>query len=151
MKRESPLQNLSNRNFRMAKKKAKSQAKASGLKLPAVLKTGWLDDLLHSDLGRRILADALVAAAGAAAVALTRSAANSPQIAKAADATVEAGSEAASAAKNLVTAAVGAGVEAVSHAADALLPSASPDAKGAAQPRRVRKPRQKKDEPGTEG
>jgi hypothetical protein len=133
----------------MAKKKTKSQVGALGLKLPKSLrKAGWLDDLLQSDIGRRILADALVAAAGAAAAALTRYAAESKSVAKVKNAAVETGSEAATATKELVGAAVSTGLEVVSAVAQELLPS--PDGTGKVRPRRVRKPRQAKDETGSE-
>ena len=60
------------------KKAARSRGKSAemtvaGFKIPKALrKLGPIRDMLTSDLGREILADALVAAAGAAALALTK-------------------------------------------------------------------------------
>jgi hypothetical protein len=60
----------------MAKSKDKNSGvpkKVAGVKIPkAVRKAGPLASLFNSSLGREILADALIAAAGAAAAALTR-------------------------------------------------------------------------------
>ncbi|HVK90217.1 MAG TPA: hypothetical protein VM468_02190 [Mycoplana sp.] len=129
----------------MAKKKTRSQTNVLGLKLPKSLrKAAWLDDLLQSEIGRKILADALVAAAGAAAAALTRYGAQSEQIAKAKNAAVETGSEATSAATDLVGAAVSTGVKVVSAVAEDLLPMTESDGHDQEQPKRVRKSRQTK-------
>lgn len=130
----------------MAKKKTKSQTNALGLKLPKSLRNAaWLDDLLQSEIGRKILADALVAAAGAAAAALTRYGAQSEQFAKVKKAAVETGSEATSAAKDLVGTAVSTGVKVVSAVAEGLLPTTESDGNDQVQTRRVRKSRQTKD------
>ncbi|MGO4387339.1 hypothetical protein AB4Y85_07355 [Microvirga sp. 2YAF29] len=57
----------------MAKAKdKKSNKKATGSKLAKTAKKSGLMDLINTDLGREILADALIAAAGAAAAALTK-------------------------------------------------------------------------------
>lgn len=57
----------------MAKAKdKKSNKKSTGTKLAKTAKKSGLMDLINTDLGREILADALVAAAGAAAAALTK-------------------------------------------------------------------------------
>ena len=59
----------------MAKKDKKSGVpkKVAGVKIPkSVRKSNPLSTLFNSSLGREILADALIAAAGAAAAALTR-------------------------------------------------------------------------------
>jgi len=60
----------------MAKAKSKdkksSNKKSTGTKLAKSAKKSGLMDLINTDLGREILADALIAAAGAAAAALTK-------------------------------------------------------------------------------
>jgi hypothetical protein len=56
-----------------AKSKGKKEAKKStGAKLAKTAKKSGLMNLINTDLGREILADALIAAAGAAAAALTK-------------------------------------------------------------------------------
>ncbi|RDI59455.1 hypothetical protein [Microvirga subterranea] len=128
----------------MAKKKAKSQTDVLGFKLPKSLrKAGWLDDLLRSEIGRTILAEALVAAAGAAAAALARYGAESETGAKVRKAAIRTGSDAASATKDVVGAVVNTGIAAVSAVAQDLL-SPTPDGKSQEQPKRARKPRQAK-------
>ncbi|WP_457092127.1 hypothetical protein [Microvirga sp. P5_D2] len=56
----------------MAKAKDKKAKKSTGTKLAKTAKKSGLMDLVNSELGREILADALIAAAGAAAAALTK-------------------------------------------------------------------------------
>ena len=53
-------------------KTKKTSGKSSGTKLTKTMKKSGFMDLLNSHLGREILADALIAAAGAAAAALTK-------------------------------------------------------------------------------
>jgi len=53
-------------------KDKKSNKKSTGAKLAKTAKKSGLMDLINTDLGREILADALIAAAGAAAAALTK-------------------------------------------------------------------------------
>jgi hypothetical protein len=53
-------------------KSKKGSGKGSGTKLAKSAKKSGLLDLINTDLGREILADALIAAAGAAAAALTK-------------------------------------------------------------------------------
>ncbi|MFL5194634.1 MAG: hypothetical protein ACJ8CG_16580 [Microvirga sp.] len=53
-------------------KSKKGSGKSSGTKLAKSAKKSGLMDLINTDLGREILADALIAAAGAAAAALTK-------------------------------------------------------------------------------
>lgn len=55
-----------------AKDKDKKDKKSTGAKLAKTARKSGLMDLVNSDLGREILADALIAAAGAAAAALTK-------------------------------------------------------------------------------
>ena len=54
------------------KSNKKSDKKSTGTKLAKSAKKSGLMDLINSDLGREILADALIAAAGAAAATLTK-------------------------------------------------------------------------------
>src|SRR3712207_7570542 len=81
----------------MAKKAKSNKAEAlpksvAGVKVPkAVRKSSTLATLFNSELGREILADALIAAAGAAAAVLTRT----RQARVAGHAVSEAGSDAA--------------------------------------------------------
>ncbi len=53
-------------------KAKKGSGKSTGTKLAKSAKKSGLMDLINTDLGREILADALIAAAGAAAAALTK-------------------------------------------------------------------------------
>ncbi len=114
-------------------KKAKSKKSAglpktiAGVKVPKVVrKSTSLGTLINSELGREILADALIAAAGAAAAALTRT-----RTAKAAGtAIVDAGSDAAAGAGaaanatgDLVQTAAGAVAGVVTEAARSFLPA----------------------------
>ncbi len=55
-----------------SKKDADKGSKGSGSKIAKSVKKSGLMDLISSNLGREILADALIAAAGAAAAALTQ-------------------------------------------------------------------------------
>ncbi|MBA1158447.1 hypothetical protein [Microvirga mediterraneensis] len=54
------------------KKSGTKAKKGAGTKLAKTAKKSGLMDLINTDLGREILADALIAAAGAAAAALTK-------------------------------------------------------------------------------
>ncbi|HEX2136445.1 MAG TPA: hypothetical protein VHG30_11165 [Microvirga sp.] len=102
----------------MAKKKAKKSGSKTigGVKLPKALRGSSLGTLLTSDVGREILADALIAAAGAAAAALTRT--------RAAKDAGHAIAEAAPASADAVQTAAGAVANVVTHAAKSFLPSA---------------------------
>jgi hypothetical protein len=112
----------------MAKQKsanAKSKSKKSvpktvaGMKIPkSVRKMPALGTLLTSPLGREILADALIAAAGAAAAALTRT----RPVKEIGAAVAEAGSEAAVATRDSVQTAAGAVADVVTEAARSILP-----------------------------
>ncbi len=111
----------------MTKSKAKTSKKGSavpkkvaGVKVPkAVRKSGSLSTLMNSGLGREILADALIAAAGAAAAALTRTRAAQT----AGNAVAATGAEAASGANDAVQTAAGAVAGVVSEAAKTFLPA----------------------------
>jgi hypothetical protein len=111
----------------MAKKtKAKLPKTIAGVKVPKAIRTsGLLDELLNSPLGREILAEAIVAAAGAVASVLMKKRPSADQVAQAGEAIVDTGAEAASATKDLAQTAVGAVTEAVADAARHILPSIS--------------------------
>jgi hypothetical protein len=93
--------------------------KASGSKLPKVVRKSGLMDLVNSDLGREILADALIAAAGAAAAALTKT----RTVKKAGSAAAGAGSQAADITKDAMQTAAGAVAGVVTEAARQFLPA----------------------------
>jgi hypothetical protein len=106
--------------------KAKSKSKKAvpktiaGMKIPkSVRKMPALGTLLNSTLGREILADALIAAAGAAAAALTRT----RPVKEVGAAVADAGSEAATATRESVQTAAGAVAEVVTEAARNILPA----------------------------
>lgn len=111
----------------MAKDKKKKAKKANvgpkavaGVKVPKAARSslGSLTTLFNSELGREILADALIAAAGAAAAALTRT-----RTAKAAgQAVANAGADAASASGDALQTAAGAVATVVTEAARTFLP-----------------------------
>jgi len=109
----------------MAKKKSKKSQKAvGGMKLPKTLKnSGAFAALFNSQLGREILADALIAAAGAAAAALVKNRPSMQQVKDAGGAVAEAGSETASATKDVMQTAAGAVAGVVTEAARNFLPS----------------------------
>jgi hypothetical protein len=113
-----------------AKSNAKSKSKAkkadsgipkkvAGVKMPKAVQGGAFATLFSSDLGREILADALIAAAGAAAAALTRTRAAK----NAGSAAMDAGSTAASIGSELMQTAAGAVAGVVTDTAKNLLPA----------------------------
>jgi nucleoid DNA-binding protein len=108
----------------MAKKsKAKLPKTVAGVKVPKAVRTSsLLDNLLNSPLGREILAEAIVAAAGAAASVLMKKRPSADQVTQAGEAIVDTGSEAASVTKDLAQTAVGAVTEVVADAAQRILP-----------------------------
>lgn len=103
-----------------AKKSESSNSKKSGgLKLPKVVReSGALSSMFNSALGREILADALIAAAGAAAAALTRTRAAK----NAGNAVADAGASAATLTSEVMQTAAGAVAGVVTDAAKNLLP-----------------------------
>jgi hypothetical protein len=110
----------------MAKAKGKKSSdkttkanKGTGAKLAKSVQKSGLMDLINSNLGREILADALIAAAGAAAAALTKT--RTAQ--KAGAAAVDAGSKATDATTDLVQTASGAVANVVTEAARQFLPA----------------------------
>jgi hypothetical protein len=101
------------------KKSSGKSKKASGAKLPKAVRKSGLMELVNSNLGREILADALIAAAGAAAAALTRT----RTAKKAGSAAVDAGSDAADLTKDAMQTAAGAVAGVVTEAARQFLPA----------------------------
>ena len=110
-----------------AKAKGKSQKaesgipkKVAGVKMPkAVRESSSLATLFNSALSREIIADALIAAAGAAAAALTRSRAAK----NAGNAALDAGADAASVGAEFANTAAGAVANVVAEAAKTVLPA----------------------------
>lgn len=113
----------------MAKAKAKKSSgkankdskakKDSGAKLPKSIRKSGLMELINSNLGREILADALIAAAGAAAAALTKT----RTAKKAGAAAADAGSQAGDITKDAMQTAAGAVAGVVTEAARQFLPA----------------------------
>jgi hypothetical protein len=92
-------------------KAKKGSGKSTGTKLAKSAKKSGLMDLINTDLGREILADALIAAAGAAAAALTKT-----RTAKKAGAAVaDAGSQTADLTQTAAGAVAGVVTEAARH------------------------------------
>ncbi|HYE50453.1 MAG TPA: hypothetical protein VEB20_12745 [Azospirillaceae bacterium] len=110
-------------------KKAKLPKRIAGFKVPKALRrVGALDRLVNSPTGRRILAEALMAAAAAAAAALTRAPAREA-LADAGGAVADAGAavagraqEAGSVTRDMVQAAAGAVAGVVADAVGSALP-----------------------------
>ena len=121
----SKAKNTSAKGKAKAKTKAKKDdsgipKKVAGVKVPkAVRDSSSLSTLFNSALGREIIADALIAAAGAAAAALTRTRAAK----KAGNAVAETGGEAVSASAELMNTAAGAVAGVVTEAAKSFLPA----------------------------
>jgi len=135
----------------MAKKsKAKLPKTIAGVTVPKAVRTsGLLDELLNSPLGREILAEAIVAAAGAVASVLMKKRPSAAQVAQAGETIVDTGAGAASATKALAQTAVGAVTEVVADAARHILPNALTESAGNptnARARRVARPGQQSDE-----
>jgi hypothetical protein len=94
-----------------AGKSKKAPGKSPGTKLAKSVKKSGFMDLVNSDLGREILADALIAAAGAAAAALTKTRAAK----KAGSAVADAGSQTADLTQTAAGAVAGVVTEAARH------------------------------------
>jgi hypothetical protein len=111
--------------------KTRVPKKVAGVKLPKTLRRSDLvEAILQNDTARRLLADALIAAAGAAAAVLTRKVAPSPeQVAAAGEAVADAGSKAASATADLASGLAGTLGHAVTAVANSLLPDGTNGAK----------------------
>jgi hypothetical protein len=100
--------------------KNKIPKKLFGVKIPKVLRSDTLiKSLLNSPIGRQIIANALVAAAGAAAAALV--AGTDRPAAKGRSAAADAGEEAAKLAKRALKSAAGALTDTLSSAAKSAL------------------------------
>jgi hypothetical protein len=116
-------------------KKSGVPKKVAGVKVPkSVRQSKSIGTLLTSDLGREILADALIAAAGAAAAALTRT--------RAARTAGNAVAEAGAGTGDLVQTAAGAVATVVTEAAKNILPAAlvgGGQSEGEAKPRYLHK------------
>jgi hypothetical protein len=109
----------------MAKKdKAKGAKKIAGVKLPKAMRKGAIGTLLTSQLGREILADALIAAAGAAAAALVKHRPTTGQVTKPAKTVADAGADAAATTRDAVQDAAGVVAGIVTEAARHILPNA---------------------------
>ena len=105
-------------------KKAKLPKTIAGVRVPKILRqSGTIDTLLNTEIGRKVLADAIMAAAGAAAAALVQNRPSGAQVARAGEAVADAGTEAASVTKDLVQGAVGVVAGAVTEAAQHVLPA----------------------------
>jgi len=116
-------------------KAKKSTGKSTGTKLAKSAKKSGLMDLVNSELGREILADALIAAAGAAAAALTKT-----RTAKRAGAAVaDAGSQTADLTQTAAGAVAGVVTEAARHfLPPSLLGEEGGSDKGKAEPKKVK-------------
>lgn len=113
-----------------SKEKKSGDKKSTGTKLAKKARKSGLMDLINTDLGREILADALIAAAGAAAAALTKT----RTAKKAGAAAAKAGSHGA----DLTQTAAGAVAGVVTEAARHLLPASITGATDEAAVRAVR-------------
>src|SRR3954447_12200800 len=119
-KSQSKAKSKSNSKSDSKKSESGIPKKVAGVKIPkAVREPGTLSNLFNSALGREIIADALIAAAGAAAAALTRS----RTVKDAGKAAADAGASAASAGSDLTHTAAGAVATVVTEAAKTLLPA----------------------------
>jgi hypothetical protein len=101
-----------------AKKDSDLPKKVAGVKVPKAVQSNSLLTMFNSQLGREILADALIAAAGAAAAALTRT--RTAQ--QAGQAVAGAGANAASAGADALQTASGAVAGVITEAAKNFLP-----------------------------
>jgi hypothetical protein len=108
----------------MAKSKTKIPKTVAGVKVPKALrKSGWLDPLLADPQTREILADVLIAAAGAFAAALVKKRPSPQQATATGEAADGAGAEAGSGARDLVQGAADAVAGVITDAAKAILPA----------------------------
>jgi hypothetical protein len=112
-------------------KAKKDSGKSASAKLAKTAKKSGLMELVNSDLGREILADALIAAAGAAALALTKT----RTAKKAGTAVAGAGSQTADLTQTAAGAVAGVVTEAARHF---LPPSLVGEEGGKAEPKKVK-------------
>ena len=124
-----------------SKKDADKGSKGSGSKIAKTVKKSGLMDLIGSNLGREILADALIAAAGAAAAALTQT-----RTAKKAGAAVaDAGVQTADLTQTAAGTVAGVVTEAARHfLPPGLLGESSESGKSAGKAKAVRRPSKRK-------
>jgi hypothetical protein len=116
-------------------KSKKDSGKSTTTKLAKSAKKSGLMDLINSDLGREILADALIAAAGAAATVLTRTRAAK----KAGAAVADAGSQTADLTQTAAGAVAGVVTEAARHfLPPSLMGEEDGSDKGKAEPKKVK-------------
>ena len=95
--------------------------KVIGMKIPKALRDlGWLQTFLESDIGRRILAEALVAAAAAAAAALAGT--QTETGAKAGKVVKKSARKGKHLVKDVVHSSAGAATEIIGNAARSMLP-----------------------------
>jgi hypothetical protein len=115
---------------------AKLPKTVAGVKVPkAIRESGIVAKFLNHPLGRQILADALVAAAGAAAAALVKHRPSARDAARAGEAVADKSADVANTTRELVQTAAGAVAEVVADAAKNILPASLTQA-DERQPRR---------------
>ena len=110
----------------MAKKdkgKGKVPKKIAGVKIPKALRKGVVGSLFDNPRTREILADVLIAAAGAAAAALVKHRPTGEQVMDAGEAVMDGAAGAGAAARDAVQSAAGAVTEAVADTARQILPA----------------------------
>ena len=106
-----------------AKDKGKVPKNIAGVKVPKALRTAVAGSLLDNPRTREILADVIMAAAGAAAAALVRNRPSGRQVAAAGEAVVDAGAGAATATRDVAHSAAGLVTDVVAEAARHILPA----------------------------
>jgi hypothetical protein len=90
------------------KTKSRLPKTIAGVKVPKALRdSDWANGIIHSDAGRKLLADALMAAAGAAAAAILQHRPSAEQVAEAGEAAAKASRKAAGKAKDKTSRAAG--------------------------------------------
>jgi hypothetical protein len=117
-------------------KAKKDSGKSTGSKLAKSAKKSGLLDLINTDLGREILADALIAAAGAAAAALTKT----RTAKRAGSAVADAGSQGVDLTQTAAGAVAGVVTEAARHFLPASLvgDESGADKGGTSEPKKVK-------------
>jgi hypothetical protein len=105
------------------KGKGKVPKTIAGMKVPKALRKGLASSLLDNPRTREILADVLMAAAGAAAAALVKNRPSGQQVAEAGEAVMDAGAGAATTARHILQSSAGPVTEVVADAARQILPS----------------------------
>jgi len=127
----------------MAKKsrgKGKLPKTVVGVNVPKMLRASAVATLFDSPLGREILAEALIAAAGAAAAALVKNRPSAQQVAKAGGAVVDAGMDAAASTRDTVQGAAGVVANLVTEAAQHILPTSLTGAEDESEGKRKGQP-----------